>query len=355
MQVKLSSMITVRAIAAAVTTLVASGAANAQSDVTLYGLIDIAAVWVDKADAKGNDSKKISKGAMGGSRWGVRAVEDLGDGLKAIVVLESGFNPDDGGMAQNGRLFGRQAFVGLQSAWGGLTVGRQYSPVYNVNKLNEPFGAYNLNEPLFLSDNYTGTPGAGNGSTRWDNSVQYAGKFGGFNLVAIAAAGEGVAGTASVGRKEGLSAGYAGSSYSVNAGWQQTRNGSGLLNHKVWTIGGHWTVIAPLKLNLSYTDHTSDTTSQTNRILAVGGTYAITPALDVVAGYYFDQQKNLDGDKSVFALLANYKLSKRTSVYITGDRGDRSGKYATNVFEQHPWPVGYDSRTTVSVGARHSF
>lgn len=52
------------------------------------------------------------------SRWGVRGKEDLGGGLHAVFTLESGFAPDSGVSNQGGRLFGRQANVGLSGPWG---------------------------------------------------------------------------------------------------------------------------------------------------------------------------------------------------------------------------------------------
>jgi hypothetical protein len=49
------------------------------------------------------------------------------NGLSAIFTLENGFNASNGALGQNGRLFGRQAYVGLASTrYGTLTFGRQY-------------------------------------------------------------------------------------------------------------------------------------------------------------------------------------------------------------------------------------
>ncbi|MEX3693272.1 porin [Paraburkholderia sp. BR14312] len=68
-----------------------------------------------------------SANGVAGSRWGVRVSEDLGDGLKALSVLENGFRVNNGILGQGGAMFGRQAFVGLTSAnAGSLTFGRQY-------------------------------------------------------------------------------------------------------------------------------------------------------------------------------------------------------------------------------------
>src|SRR5690606_21557206 len=61
------------------------------------------------------------------SAWGLRGSENLGDGLTAVFTLESGFNPGTGASNQGGRLFGRQAFVGLKGDWGQVAFGRQYN------------------------------------------------------------------------------------------------------------------------------------------------------------------------------------------------------------------------------------
>ncbi|MFX5578745.1 porin, partial [Acinetobacter baumannii] len=64
------------------------------------------------------------------SRIGFRGTEDLGGGLQALFVLESGFAPDTGAMGQGGRLFGRQSYVGLKSGWGQIMLGRQLNMTY---------------------------------------------------------------------------------------------------------------------------------------------------------------------------------------------------------------------------------
>src|SRR6516225_900911 len=111
--------------AAAVAAL-AAGGAYAQSSVTLYGVVDAGVEYSNHAQtsSSSHDVVRLNSGGMSGSRWGLRGVEDLGGGLKGIFVLESGFNIDTGTSGQGGRLFGRQAFVGMQSQYGQLTLGR---------------------------------------------------------------------------------------------------------------------------------------------------------------------------------------------------------------------------------------
>ncbi len=123
-------------IVAAVATLAASFAtgASAQSSVTLYGLVDTSLTFVNNVatgNVDGGPKKSnlhaLTSGNLQESRWGLRGAEDLGGGMKGIFTLESGFTLGNG-QADNG-LFGRQAFVGLSSDFGTVTLGRQYDSV----------------------------------------------------------------------------------------------------------------------------------------------------------------------------------------------------------------------------------
>ncbi|WP_250470014.1 porin [Caballeronia sp. GAFFF2] len=120
--------------------------AIAQSVVTLYGLIDAGLDFTSNTQTgrpasgpRGANQYSLQDGATGGirgSRWGLRGGEDLGGNIKAIFVLENGFGIGNGTLAQGGAEFGRQAFVGLQSQHGSVTLGRQYD---SVTDFTQPF------------------------------------------------------------------------------------------------------------------------------------------------------------------------------------------------------------------------
>ena len=117
----------------ALAALAVVGVVSAQS-VTLYGKIDTALVFTDKA---GVSTTTLDSGTLSGSRWGMKGTEDLGGGLNAVFVLEGGFSSDTAQVGQstaalNPRIFGRQALVGVSGALGTLTVGRQYTPADQV-------------------------------------------------------------------------------------------------------------------------------------------------------------------------------------------------------------------------------
>ncbi|HEY1215635.1 MAG TPA: porin, partial [Bryobacteraceae bacterium] len=110
---------------------VISSAAHAQSSVTLYGIISSGIAYV--SNEGGHSNVRAISGSQQGPRIGFLGSEDLGGGTSAIFRLENGFNSQTGALGQGRRLFGRQAYMGLNNArWGTLTFGRQYdlSPIY---------------------------------------------------------------------------------------------------------------------------------------------------------------------------------------------------------------------------------
>src|SRR5690606_13651884 len=104
-----------------------AGVAQAETSVTLYGILD-GGIGYQKIEAGDASAKKTGmiNGIQSGNRWGLKGSEDLGNGLRAVFQLESGFDLGTGNSAQGGRLFGRQATLGLAGAsWGQLDFGRQ--------------------------------------------------------------------------------------------------------------------------------------------------------------------------------------------------------------------------------------
>jgi predicted porin len=101
--------------------------AQARTNATVYGQVD---ARLEHSNQGLGGVNRVQSGGYNGNRLGFRATENLGNGLNAIVALDSGFTLDDGVPGQGGRIFGRQAFVGLKGSMGALTAGRQYSPYY---------------------------------------------------------------------------------------------------------------------------------------------------------------------------------------------------------------------------------
>ncbi len=105
--------------------------AHAQSSVTLYGVVDTGVTYTN--NQQGHSAWEATSGNESAPRWGLMGTEDLGGGLKTTFRLENGFNIDNGQLGQGGRLFGRQAFVGMSSdKLGTVTLGRQYNAVQDI-------------------------------------------------------------------------------------------------------------------------------------------------------------------------------------------------------------------------------
>lgn len=139
------------------------------TSVTLYGLLDMG-LGYERVRAPGFKQSRIGavQGVNSGSRFGLRGVEDLGDGLRALFTLEGGITPLNGKSAQSGRLFGRQATLGLaDEAWGQLEFGRQTNVAskYFSGPIDPFSGSFNLAN--------MGTTFSATNTLRYDNLVLY--------------------------------------------------------------------------------------------------------------------------------------------------------------------------------------
>jgi general bacterial porin, GBP family len=98
---------------------------HAQSSVTLYGLIDTGLVYMN--NQLGHRNWQEVNSSTQNTVFGLKGLEDLGGGLRAIFKLEQGFLLNDGAQAFSSDGFGSLAWVGLQSnAYGTVTFGRQF-------------------------------------------------------------------------------------------------------------------------------------------------------------------------------------------------------------------------------------
>ena len=137
--------------------------AQNQSSVNVYGVVD-AGVVSERGCGTACPNTKVSSGVATGSRLGVSGREPLGDGVAAVFTLEAGVGADTG-VAEESRLFGRQAFVGLQSRWGAITLGRQYNLQYEtLIDVADPFRGGLAGSATNL---------AGYTTRRYDNTVKY--------------------------------------------------------------------------------------------------------------------------------------------------------------------------------------
>jgi len=371
-----------------------AGTAHAQSSVTLYGTIDTGITYVH--NASGDNSLwslgNTSAGNLSGTRWGLKGAEDLGGGLKAIFQLENGFDPSNGKLNQGGRLFGRQAFVGLtHEQYGSITLGRQYDPLID---LVQGITADNYFGSVFATagdvDNY-------DNSFRVNNAVKYTSPvFSGLQFEAMYAFG-GVAGSTGAGQSYSGALAYNNGPISVAAGyfwaansqasdglrttWTSTSDGTfdGPVNLGYQTarsigiarIAGQY-VAGPFTFGLGYSNaqYRSDASSifNSNERYNTGQgflNYQATKAVLLGVGYSYTHS---NGDTSAtyhqVSLGADYVLSKRTDLYMTAAYQHASGQTrdaTTNTVTDAQASIGSygyagtSHQEMVNLGIRHKF
>ncbi|HEY4294855.1 MAG TPA: porin [Paraburkholderia sp.] len=375
-----------------------TGMAHAQSSVTLYGLIDESVQYVNNATPNGGSLTQLYGGNLQGSRFGLKGAEDLGGGLKAIFQLENGFDINSGRLQQGGRMFGRQAYVGLSGdTWGTVTAGRQYDPLVDMI------------QPL-TGDNYFGstfaTPGDvdnNDNSFRVNNAVKYVSPvWSGLQFEGMYALG-GVAGATGSGQTWAGAATYATGPFSVAAGYLHASNASSPV-----TRAGGWAgtadgtfdsafpdaaginsayaaskafgiasaaiqyVTGPFTANLSYSNaqYKPDASSgfATTQKFNVGRAYLgyqVTPAALLGLGYaYTHGSGDATATYNQVSLGADYSLSKRTDLYAVGAWQHASGDQrvpggglvsATASIGSYGNQSSTDNQVMVSVGIRHKF
>ena len=286
-------------------TLMALGAsctALAQSSVTIYGVAD-AGLVVDK-DATGNRLTRVASGVASGSRIGFKGKEDLGNGLSALFVLESGFNIDTGTSGQGGLLFGRQAYVGLSGKGGTVTLGRQYSPYYlALRDVADPFviGLAGTASNV-MATNY-----------RVDNMAQYATPT--WNkLSAELAYGFGeVADDNAKNRSLGGAVHYIDGPLNLTVTHHRKENAAGTDQTRNSLLAMRYD-FGVAQANLGYADNRALASVKSNDVL-LGVSVPFGPTKVVASYIRHNDKSNLNRDAQQWAIGAYYALSKRSDLY----------------------------------------
>ncbi len=355
-----------------------SGAALAQSNVTLYGILDVNYQYNDPTASGVSSTSGINGGHQSGNRWGMRGSEALSPSLNAVFTIEGGFNIDTGTLGQQSgactgtpvtnvcgggnqnRIFGRQVWAGLSGGWGTLVAGR----VATFSSGTGSFDMFGNSDPFLTGFGDSALKFSSASALRLDNSLLYSSpSFGGFKL------GIGHSWNASgpelAGSGNNVNVTFTGASFAAgpffgvvtwdrikipNAPDNQTNLQAGLTfdlrfvklhaayaredNQRVFNVAGitsgadanAWMggVTVPLfggSILGSYTRYNADRVQ-------------LTPTT-------FDER-----DFRAYALGYTYPLSRRTNVYVTASRLD--GK---NTLENSPT---FDRRQ-YTVGMRHLF
>jgi predicted porin len=350
-------------IALAVAGLV-SGAAFAQTNVTLYGRADLGYVYSKSKDNKFHGIEQGNGIGSGGSRIGFMGEENLGGGLKAIFKFEWGTPADDNfdenatsGSDKNRILSARYSYVGLAGDFGQVTLGRNGTPSDLYMGATTPWGIIGL-EPMNQFRGKLGPDAAGQASgivdgTRWDNSIAYASpKFAGLDLMGIYSFGEKNTKASDAG-KLGLGARYANGPVYVSAVYQRQaedkNSATPILGSKGWALGGSYD-FKVVKVYANYFRVKEDDSGEKDTTYSLGVGVPVSSAGTVVAEYARLKQ----GDESTKAYSVGYRhnLSKRTSLYtyvshFNNDEGMNGGWQAKG--------VPGEKQTNFTAGISHYF
>jgi predicted porin len=377
---------TKRVLYAALAVLFSPAYANAQSSVTLYGTLDEGLNYT--SNARGHSAWTMVSGDGAESSFGLKGTEDLGGGLAAIFTLESGFNLNSGALNEGGRLFGRQAFVGIQSSsWGTVTLGRQYDATVD---LWSPFTAAgstigDLAAHPFDNDN-------ADQDFRFNNAVKYVsptiqgfqaeGSYGFSNATNFAD-----------NRAYSAAIGYANGPFSAAVAYMRIGNGN--LN-TTGAVGGDGVFTAARQQNINagikwtFGDNSNvalayshvDVYQPTGNAYApdigttawsswkfdnveINGQYFFNPVVYLAGAYTYTHgslKDTLGGSSPNWhqvSLMLGYSLSKRTQVYVQGAYQHTNGSTGTDLDSAHI--VGSadvsssGNQTVVRLGIQHHF
>nr|WP_233425776.1 porin [Paraburkholderia kururiensis] len=356
--------------------------AQSSNTVVLYGILDTGVEYLNHVGP--NERTLIRMPNATGSvpsRLGFSGKEELGGGYSAVFKLESGFGVNNGALGLGGRLFGRQAYVGISSPYGTLQFGRQYTMAYLSQADSDVFG------PAIYSvwdlDSYVP-----NG--RADNAIGYLGSFGGLTIGGTYSfgrdtvnAGPSPSGTNCAGQTPGdfqackewsLMVKYNADLWGVTTAYDRIHGrslagpndallpagltNSGKTDSRLFVDG--YVKISSVKIGVGFMQRSNDGNPhlQTSDLWYLGATYYITPALDLTGQVATLQYRaNSDYNSTLAAIRLMYSLSKRTSVYATTGYIHNNSKATVSVSGGAPGsnPAAGVSQAGVTIGLRHLF
>lgn len=279
----------------ALAVLAASGAAMAQSSVSIYGIVD-AAIHKDK-----NADAAMIDGAVDSSRIGFKGTEDLGGGLKAHFVLEQGLNIDTGAAANATQAFSRETSVGFSGGFGAVKLGRFESAYEQISgNTYAVFDSVLSPTLVFESGNHTARPNNGIGYTTPS--------FAGFSAAV----------TTNLDETKGVSNNvtafnvvYEGGPFYADLAYQDEGD---FTDVQYTRLNGAYTFGA-FKLKAGYGNVDKPVKNTDVDEYHIGVDYTLAPNLILSAGYASSEADNEKDASDAFSFGAAYLLSKRTTVY----------------------------------------
>ncbi|HZF82997.1 MAG TPA: porin [Burkholderiaceae bacterium] len=366
--------------------LAGTGVAQAQSSVTVFGVMDLGIQYTNGAGPGGGSVRALSNGGLSTSRLGFRGSEDLGGGLRAGFWLEGSLNPDTGtGRPSNSSnqasgagaagtfAFDRMSYVSLSSdTLGEVRLGRDFIPTHYNSIYFDPFNANGVARAGNLTFATVGT-GPLPTTIAGSNTVSYwlPPNLGGFYGMAMVGTGENL--STAVNRDDGNFAGarlgFASGAFDVAAAVTRSKfkSTATLGDYTHANIGGSWDA-GFAKFFALYNKVAVKLALGTVRknTVEIG---AHIPAFDVgrirISYAYLDDRsdeslRNVNGmprnrdDARQFGIGYVHNLSKRTALYGTYARLTNSGQ-ARYVVSGGVAPGAGHRSTGLDLGVRHLF
>jgi predicted porin len=328
--------------------------------VTLYGITDVGIEVVNHVPGPNGTSGtavRMESGSLAGSRWGIRGVEDLGGGIKAVFDLENGFSLNNGTLGQGGRMFGRKAYVGLSTPYGDVMLGRQYNLLYDLMYVYDPL-QFN---PSYSAQGYDATLVG-----RADNSVRYLARFSGVTFAALyssgfdstIANGAQVPGHSKVGREYSFSLQYATGPANLGVAYDQMQ-GTSIATQDVTqmrVVSGATYAFGPAKayVGMRWLNIRNSTALQSSLLYWLGTSWQVNAPLTLSLGGYQERIRGTGQKTTSGVLLADYFLSKRTDIYAEVSYVSNSSGLNVGVRALGDVTTG-SNQTGAMIGIKHSF
>lgn len=359
--------LTLSTISASVLTLLAMApAARAQSNVTVSGIVDLAARSVSNQGAP--TLKSMVSGSNSTSRLAFTGTEDLGGGMSAGFHLEHGILADTGAAAASAKFWDRRSTVSLiHKGFGELRLGRDFVPSYSAWTRHDPFSYVGVARSAnFVSATPVGPIRSAfgtnaNTTVRTDNGLQWLlpGGLGGFEGGVLLAPGEGGAVASGLAKVVAVRVGYTQANWHVTAASTRSENAqTGNGSFKDTVLGGGFNV-AGVRLAAAWREFKLDQASQVMTLLSaqtVSGPHEFKASVI---------KANLKGRVGATVIDANdatqiglgyvYNLSRRTALYASLADISNDGQARFVISDGAAGIVAGGSSRGYEVGLRHRF
>ncbi|AUT66706.1 porin [Paraburkholderia terrae] len=292
--------------ATSISLLLLSAHARAESELTLYGILDNS---IEFTNAGNGMTVKMDSGGLNTSRFGLKGTENVGGGYMIKFQLEQGISTTNGAATNPSATFGRQAWVGVAAPWGEVRMGLQNTPVYipvvgvmdafTVNTVASGLDSFlsisprQRNAITYLTPDFNGLTGQVMVSLR-DTSTKPSNGLGAYNLAVE----------------------YTRGAFNSAVGYQRVTNFTGTSTLNALFAGMNYG-FGPLRVFAGY--HNAKITDSVDKdVYSLSASYQFSPSIWLSFGgaHAHDRTGKGNGGDQV-GLMYWYFVSKRTTLYAS--------------------------------------